>query len=578
MSRLAYFPCPYPGELLYSVLARYHRHMGAPSSIQTMEALYGRRTVTACLDLPGHLPALAARMPDGSGWTVDRMIDELTLFPYYTVFQPATVRAQARAAMGKGGTGGLLMRLGLAAFKMGHATRLRFCTSCLEEMQIWHGECYWKRDHQLPGVLVCPEHGCPLRDSSVSLTAYGRHVYVPANQRTCPPDAPALAIDPGEKARADLQRLARLSRDLLEQSGPSRSMRGWTEHYRTEAQRIGCVYSARRIDQRKLRARFFSHHRDVLALVPGVANDRISCGWLDAMFRKHRKAFHPLEHVLVQDFLEQQENHPGPFGHGPWPCLNPLVSHRGRMRIPTVSMHRNHGHGVGTFTCDCGYVYTRSFREGDEHISPPRFQAYGPLLAPVMRCMVLHGRSLRAIASRLELDPKTVVGLATGLGLSVVWKGRAEVKKVASHLTSRIAGKGPFIDKGQAWSKPRVDWKVLDRQVSKKIRQAVKEIVRKSPPIRVSASQIERMYWGRGWLSKRVAKLPTATQCVRDVVESIESFRIRRIRWAIKEICRSGVPLKGWRILRMAGLHGDQAGLVERLLAEPTTPRRRTLA
>ena len=103
---LAYFPQIYPGELLYSVLARYHRHMGTPSPIQSMEALFGRRLIVASVDLPGYLQVLADRLPPNFGWTADRIIDELTLLPYYTAFQPPSVERLARKAMLRGQTDG----------------------------------------------------------------------------------------------------------------------------------------------------------------------------------------------------------------------------------------------------------------------------------------------------------------------------------------------------------------------------------------------------------------------------------------------------------------------------------------
>ena len=207
MSALAYFPQIYPGELLYSVLARYHRHMGAPSPIQSTEAVFGRRLIVASIDLPGYVQALSGRLPPGFGWTADRMIDELTLLPYYTGFQPEGVSRRARIAMKSGQTDGLFVRLGMAAFRVGRVTRLRFCPECLREMQARYGETYWRRDHQLPGVLVCPEHGCPLRASGVSTTAWSRHVFVPADRMACPWNAPALMSSRNERVLAGLQRM-----------------------------------------------------------------------------------------------------------------------------------------------------------------------------------------------------------------------------------------------------------------------------------------------------------------------------------------------------------------------------------
>ena len=85
---LGYFPQIYPGELLYSVLARYHQHMGARSSIQSMESLFGRRLMVASADLPGHLDALVERLESVDLLTADSIIDDMTLLPYYVAFQP----------------------------------------------------------------------------------------------------------------------------------------------------------------------------------------------------------------------------------------------------------------------------------------------------------------------------------------------------------------------------------------------------------------------------------------------------------------------------------------------------------
>ena len=42
---LPYFPAPYPDELLYSLLARYHRHTCSVSPKGTLEDLFGSRNV-----------------------------------------------------------------------------------------------------------------------------------------------------------------------------------------------------------------------------------------------------------------------------------------------------------------------------------------------------------------------------------------------------------------------------------------------------------------------------------------------------------------------------------------------------
>ncbi len=59
---LAYFPQIYPHELLYSVLARYHHHLGGTNPGGTMEALFGTRFAIAAVDLPGHLARIQAAL------------------------------------------------------------------------------------------------------------------------------------------------------------------------------------------------------------------------------------------------------------------------------------------------------------------------------------------------------------------------------------------------------------------------------------------------------------------------------------------------------------------------------------
>ncbi|MDN9011440.1 TniQ family protein [Brevibacillus laterosporus] len=54
MKMLGYFPTPYPDELLYSVIARYHTHMGNLSFKSTQEQvfpLYWQSQVLFCLVL-----------------------------------------------------------------------------------------------------------------------------------------------------------------------------------------------------------------------------------------------------------------------------------------------------------------------------------------------------------------------------------------------------------------------------------------------------------------------------------------------------------------------------------------------
>lgn len=136
---LAYFPASLPDELLFSRLARYHLHICSQSSKQTLDDLFGDRSVRASVDLQCRLSALAQRLPPSLGATAEDLA-QATLFGYHAAFQPAGTRRLALRSMLDGEAAGLHARLGIAAGLRAPAHRLRWCAACHEEALATHGE------------------------------------------------------------------------------------------------------------------------------------------------------------------------------------------------------------------------------------------------------------------------------------------------------------------------------------------------------------------------------------------------------------------------------------------------------
>ena len=82
------FPDPYPDELLYSVFARLSDRMQYPSPKSLVRNLLGNEAANAAIHLPSHLGYLVDALPPGHRYTVDRLIDEHTLLPFYGPFLP----------------------------------------------------------------------------------------------------------------------------------------------------------------------------------------------------------------------------------------------------------------------------------------------------------------------------------------------------------------------------------------------------------------------------------------------------------------------------------------------------------
>lgn len=566
---LTYFPAIYPDELLYSVLARYHRHIGARSDTQTMETLFGRRRVIADFDLPGALDRLAERIPPGRALHVDRILDELTLLPYYVAFQPPEVQVEVRTRLRQGQVDGLHLKLGLAAFRAGRVTRLRFCRACLEDMSARYGETYWRRTHQLPSVLVCPDHGMALKESTVLLARHSRHGYAVPSGETCPLDARPLVtgvVPPGM-----LQRIAHASAALLEDPGQARSPNEWTAHYRAWMESAGLAYSARRMNLVELDLGLHRHMGAALQVFPGVMDgDRFAGDWPMVLLHQRCKAMHPLFHLLLQDFLAQTEPRERLFGSGPWPCRNPLHRRPKAGTVTITDIHRNHGHAVGVFACTCGFVYTRSYLPDTKRLGPPKFQAYGPLLVPAVCRFLQEHQSLREIARRLALDPKTVVRLTKAEGISTPWTScRSIVSSASCFRAARQRMHSDRVVRG-CTAHPeaiRVDWTQRDHMLVEQVSRATVRVRACQPPVRVTVARIERQLGARGWIAKRRTKLPLTTSCLAQMVEPLEAFQRRRIVWVADEMDREGIALSSWRVMRRAGLIAMHLPMIENVLA-----------
>lgn len=582
---LAYFPTVYPGELLYSVLARYHQHVGLPGPMHTLDALFGNRKVIATFDLPGHLQSLVDRIPPERELGVAYAIKKLTLFPYFTAFEPPELQDKVFSAMSSGTIDGLHVRLGLSAFRVGRNQRFRFCRECVLEMAATCGELWWRRDHQLPGVLVCPIHACLLQESRVSVHQFSRHEFVAATSENCPSHAQPAVSAVDQVCLTHLHRLAQRSADLLINPPDGRTMSGWTMFYRSKMLEVGLAKSASTMHQRNFEIEFRNFYGRTLNLLPSVMDgDDFSGDWLASMVRKHRKANHPFLHILVQDFLVQRPIRFSPFGSGPWPCINPLSSHSSKLPIKTLTQHSNAGNRVGVFSCSCGYVYTRCLHSKTGHLGLPRFLQYGPLLEPVLRNLVTQGVGLRKIGRSLRLDPKTVVRLAGELGLTITWKSNHSFK--TKNALIKVAGTAELFDMHLRKNMPSIptlsdlrkstrrDWENIDNVWFSKLSNLIPQVLREDPPVRVSVAELERRVNRRGWILKRQHRMPKTMTLLKQTIEKTEDFQFRRIQWAIAELELCGGQVKAWQVMRKCGLRTNCLERISALLCASPIPLR----
>lgn len=146
---LTYFPTPYPDELWYSVLCRYHIRSGM-FRMAWANPFFPNNSINDTIKM---LPVGILSMED--------IILNHTLFLYYhrMYLQEQKIRILKDLCSNK--EDGLNRKSNHAAII------LYYCPVCRKEEEETYGEAYWHREHQLPLSFICRKHYCKLK-------AYGK--------------------------------------------------------------------------------------------------------------------------------------------------------------------------------------------------------------------------------------------------------------------------------------------------------------------------------------------------------------------------------------------------------------------
>lgn len=166
---LSYFPTPYPDELFYSTITRYHIRSGNLSFNQTLLELLGYSPEQFFnLDLPNNLEYLVKHLPAASMYCSEVFIEEHTLYPFYRSFLKDSEAWVLKKRMQKkrGNSIFAIAKVPLPG-RDSSGSFLRYCPACLQQDLKRYGEPYWHRMHQVPGMLICTDHHVMLRESAI---------------------------------------------------------------------------------------------------------------------------------------------------------------------------------------------------------------------------------------------------------------------------------------------------------------------------------------------------------------------------------------------------------------------------
>lgn len=177
---LPFFPTPYPEELWYSVLCRYHLRTGNKKTSTTMKELFGKANASmniffANAGFYGVIDAL----PEGL-FDREELYDRHTLTPYVLRFSPDLRRTKTHqhivcGAEEKEYAGSLKQ------WTPQDGAYLCFCPLCAKCDLQTYGETYWHTPHQIQAMPLCPIHKCRLERADGAEVRTLRQKFYPAS-------------------------------------------------------------------------------------------------------------------------------------------------------------------------------------------------------------------------------------------------------------------------------------------------------------------------------------------------------------------------------------------------------------
>ena len=618
------WPDPRPGELFYSICARFSERVRYPSKRSVVTELFGTENAIACISLPSHLDYFIAQLPPCSNLDAKRIIDEYTLLPFFAPFLPPERHLRLRQDMYSSNGPAIHMRAGLMASHVPLPQWLRFCPQCVEEDRRRFGECHWHRIHQVPGVEICPLHKVWVRNSAApARNVHTRYEFISAESAIY--EALPEEIDENEQFFEILFALALDAQWLLNQRGLSQNLLTLRHRYHRGLANLGLSTYRGRIDKNALLSRFKNMYAfELLRLLHCELDECTEDNWLVRLAHKPDHAQHPLHHLLLIHCLGQTaeaffrlSTQSKPFGDGPWPCLNPVCHHYRQLQVSECSITYSpnvSGKPIGGFSCTCGFTYLRAGPDtsAEDRFKMSRVQTFGHIweerLSQLWEDETI---SLREIARQLGVDPLTIKRHASRLGLpfprpvsrtcqlNETQKLCSPLRRISEQGISEeyrarwinalqeykgmgvkfIRGKFPKLYEwlyrhDTAWLKAHlpakfgaqrqvspVNWQQRDQQLAQLVEISAHRLRHQAgKPTQITLAAIGRDIGQLALLQQHLPKLPVVAQLLGSLVETREAFAIRRIQWVTQQYEEERYHPTRWEFIKRAG--------IERIVAE----------
>lgn len=588
---LPFFTNPYPDELVYSAISRYHYYIGNLDCKDTLEELLGSRSVLPSVEIGSHFSVLTRKL--GPHYSIENLLANHTIYPYYAMFL-SNVRQQEILQDVVGDGQALYSRLGMVAGSICRKYGLYYCAKCVKADIERYGETYIHREHQLQGIDFCPHHEVPLMKYPVTQNIASRIKFIRFEIEQ---------MDLSEIYKVDSHAeikiyLAKQAYKLLQLSLNTLSLQEVTLKYRRLLRELNLVTTSNRIRQKELYKIFEQKlPADLLKQLGSVLDNTYEYNWLKVITRNIKRHVHPFRHLLMLYALEQDvvdlikiKEDMGPFGKGPFPCLNCAALHYKELVIPAVKVTRGFkiNAPIGTFTCSCGFIYARKGpdQSPEDLLRIGRVKQFGHVWQRKLEQLAKDGLSIRALARELGVDFKTIKrNLSEDVEISkkdpivnqeLMDKYKQYIVEIMkqfpqlSRTSLRNKCKKQYIflyrhDKEWLMNELPLNQKKLeptrvvdrikrDKEYVANIKKQYRELLKLEKPIRITMSLIGKRLGILANLERHLDMLPKTKKLLSEITESVQQFQIRRCCIVIDKMMLEDKPPLLWKVQRIAAV------------------------
>ncbi|MCH6265105.1 TnsD family Tn7-like transposition protein [Neobacillus citreus] len=491
-----FFPILYKDELLFSAISRYKQMCGIISN-QALERELFNKIRQKLVFFPIHLDALISNLPPNSKITVEEIIKFHSMAPFYTSFLSSEKTKEIYSAMTKGNKSNVERIAGIGGSRVKSGDRLRYCPLCFKYDLNENGISYWRRLHQIPGVLYCPKHKVLLKDSKVIITDYWSEYYC-ADEDTC---NSKLKDDnfPARIRELNMRYIENVC-DLLYGNTKRKELSFIISFYIDKLRERGLASQGGTIYMEKLVENFLHFYPlDYLELMQSEVNTEQEANWLRIFVRYNNKNRSPLRHLLFLQFLE----------------------------IDVVEFF-NTKKVIGKQTTD-------------------------KKRTPLYKIEEKRNEWLKLINDNPHANRSELKRIGKGLHTWIYKYDREWYNQVTPRSKTR---------KKRA---DVIDWEKRDEECLELAKNAVGELYQtEGKPKRISPLNIRKIIGVKRWFNHQ--KLVKTRQFIKEITEDIDSYRIRKIEWAIKEMKKDGELLTAYKIQRKVGFDGGDTHIKELIM------------